>query len=550
MDAVTIISLFGGLGMFLYGMKLMSASLERAAGAKMRNFLDIITKNQLVGMIFGIIFTAIIQSSNATTVMVVSFVNSGLMNLYQSAGVILGANIGTTVTSQLIAFNLSDIAPLFIVIGVVVPMVTKNGTVKKIGDVVLGFGILFVGLSTMSAAMKAMRDAPLLVNFLTSLNNHFLALFVGFAMTAVLQSSSATVGIVLLLASQGLIEVSMTFFMIMGCNIGCTMSAMFASMGGKKDAKRAALIHFLFNIIGTAILFIVISIFLDPITTKLIALSGGDPGRAVANAHTSIKVIEVIMLYPFMKYIVDLTFKIVPGSDEENVAGEHFETLYIGAKTSRTTAIYDVICEINRMGQMAISNLQASMDLLLNPNEEGIQPILDKEKYIDYLNHAITNFLVTVNQTDLPMADAEKLGGLFHVVNDIERVGDHAENFAESTRSRLEYGIEFSEKAQKQLTEMTAKVIQILNYSLDMFTHTNQEHMEEILALEDEIDEMEKKLQNAHIKRLTKQKCTPQAGMMFSDTVSGLERVADHATNIAFSIKDPTGDINWSEDDE
>lgn len=552
MDAITIISLFGGLGMFLYGMKLMSKSIERAAGAKMRNFLDIITKNQFVGMLVGIVFTAIIQSSNATTVMIVSFVNSGLMNLYQSAGVILGANIGTTVTSQLIAFNLSDIAPLFIIIGVIIPMITKNEMIKKIGDVILGFGILFVGLSTMSTAMKAMRDAPVLVNFLISLNNHFLALFVGFAMTAVLQSSSATVGIVLLLASQGLIEVSMTFFMIMGCNIGCTMSAIFASTTGKKDAKRAALIHFLFNVIGTIILFIVISIFQDPITTKLLELSGGDPGRAVANAHTSIKVIEVIMLFPFMKKIVDLTFKIVPEGeeDEEAVAGHHFETQFIHPKNNRTTAVYDVICEINRMGQMAIDNLEAAMDLLLHPDMEKIDAILEKERYIDYLNHTITNFLVTANQADLPLGDAERLGGLFHVVNDIERVGDHAENFAESARTRTELDIEFSEKAESQLTEITEKVIQILNYSLEMFVYMNQEHMEEILALEEEIDELEKKFQNSHIKRLAKGKCTPEAGMMFSDTLSGLERVGDHATNIAFSILDPTGDIDWKEEDE
>jgi phosphate:Na+ symporter len=403
----------------------------------------------------------------------------------------------------------------------------------------------------MSSAMKAMREAPVLVNFLSSLDNHFLALFVGFVMTAVLQSSSATVGIVLLLASQGLIEVSMTFFMIMGCNIGCTMSAMFAGMGGKNDAKRAALIHFLFNVIGTAILFVVISIFLDPITSKLLAISGGDAGRAVANAHTSIKVIEVIMLFPFMKKIVDLTFKIVPETEETAEEGpEHFETLYIGAGTTRTTAVYDAICEIDRMGRMAIENLQASMELLLNPNEEKIAPILEKEKYIDYLNHAITNFLVNANQMGLPMADADRLGGLFHVVNDIERVGDHAENFADSTKDRLEFSIEFTEKAQRQLADMTEKVVQILNYSLDMFTYRNEEHMEEILKLEDEIDDLEKKLQNSHIKRLTKQKCSPQAGMMFSDTVSGLERVADHATNIAFSIMDPTGDVNWTEDDD
>ncbi len=293
MDIVTFFSLLGGLGLFLFGMKEMSDGLEKAAGARMRGILEFFTKNRFVGMLVGLVFTAIIQSSNATTVMVVSFVNSGLMNLMQATGVILGANIGTTITGQLIAFNLSDVAPLFVIIGVVMLMFCKDVKIKRFGEVVLGFGILFMGLSTMGGALTSVK----------------------FAITAVLQSSSATVGIVILMASQGLLEFVICPFLILGCNIGACVSALVASLGGNKDAKRAALIHFLFNAIGSAIAFFILMAALGPVTGGILRLSGGNPARAVANAHTLIKVFEVVLMFPFMGWVVKATYKIVPGKD-------------------------------------------------------------------------------------------------------------------------------------------------------------------------------------------------------------------------------------------
>ncbi len=546
MRITTIFMLLGGLGFFLYGMKLMSEGLEKAAGAKMRSILEFFTKNRFIGMIVGIIFTAVIQSSNATTVMVVSFVNSGLMSLMQASGVILGANIGTTITGQLIAFNLSDIAPLVVIIGVVMVMFCKKQSIKKIGEVILGFGILFMGLSIMGDSMEAVKESPKILNFLASLTNPFAAILTGLVITAVLQSSSATVGIILLMVSQGLLEFAICPFMILGCNIGSCVSALVASLSGNKDAKRAALIHFLFNVIGSLIMFIVLMIAIRPFTDMMLQISGGSLARAVANVHTLMKVVEVAMLFPFMGWIVKATYKIVPGADE---AEDEYELLFIGKGKilSATTAVLDGIREIVHMGHVAMKNLEVAMEALCDPDEEKIKEVYKREEYIDFMNRKITNYLVQANELVLPIADEKLIGGLFHVVNDIERIGDHAENFADSAKDRIERGIEFSDKAKRQLRELNEKTLMILKYSLEMFGNRNYEHMQEILQLEDEIDEMERKLQNTHVKRLTKNKCTPEAGMMFSDTASGLERVGDHATNIAFAILEPMGE---EEDDE
>ena len=547
MSITTIFMLFGGLGFFLYGMKMMSEGLEKAAGAKMRSILEFFTKNRFIGMVVGIIFTAIIQSSNATTVMVVSFVNSGLMNLMQASGVILGANIGTTITGQLIAFNLSDIAPLIVIIGVIMIMFCKKQSIKKIGEVILGFGILFMGLSIMSDSMSAVKNSPRILNFLASLTNPFAAILVGFLITAVLQSSSATVGIILLMVSQKLLEFTICPFMILGCNIGSCVSALVASLSGKKDAKRAALIHFLFNVIGSAIFFCILLVAVEPFTNAILYISGGSLARSVANVHTLMKVLEVAMMFPFMGWIVKLTYKIVPGKD--TTAEDQYELLYIGdgSMMSPTTAVMDSIHEIEHMGKVAVMNLKKSMDALCNLNEKEIQEVYETEEYIDFLNRKITDYLVKANEIALPIADEKLIGGLFHGVNDIERIGDHAENFVDSSKTRIERGIELTDKAKKQLLDMMDKTTKILEYSLEMFTNRNYEHMREILQLEEEIDEMEKKLQNAHVRRLTKNKCTPEAGMIFSETISGLERVADHATNIAFAILEP---MNEQDDEE
>lgn len=533
----TILTMAGGLGLFLFGMELMSDSIEKVAGARLRRILEIFTTNRFMGMIVGIIFTRIIQSSSACTVMVVSFVNSGLMNLYQAAGVILGANIGTTITSQLVSFNLSKIAPLILLVGVVVMMFTKKEKVRKVAEVVVGFGILFVGLSTMSQAMANMKNEPQVVNLLMSLKNPFLATLMGFALTAIIQSSSVTVSIVLLLANQDLLPLPITLYIILGCNIGACATAMLASMTGKKDAKRAALIHLLFNIIGTVIIYIALFVAGDQIV-ELIKSISADNGRFVANAHTLIKIAQVIMLFPFTGWLVKMTYLIVPGEDQKVGYRESYQLKYIGDKVvfNPATAVVEVIKELERMASLAEENLNRAMNALITLDEEDIEEVYEVEKNINFLNHAITDYLVKINQTTLPIEDLNSLGALFHVVNDIERIGDHAENVADAARQRKEEGISISKEAQKELGDMLEMVNKIIRYAVEMFAKSDESHMQEIVTLEDQVDEKERELQKKHVERLTKGECSPEAGMIFSDIVSGLERVADHATNIAFAI--------------
>ena len=527
----------GGLGLFLFGMELMSDSIEKVAGARLRRILEIFTTNRFMGMIVGIIFTGIIQSSSACTVMVVSFVNSGLMNLYQAAGVILGANIGTTITSQLVSFNLSKIAPLILLVGVVVMMFTKKEKVRKVAEVVVGFGILFVGLSTMSQAMANMKNEPQVVNLLMSLKNPFLATLMGFALTAIIQSSSVTVSIVLLLANQDLLPLPITLYIILGCNIGACATAMLASMTGKKDAKRAALIHLLFNIIGTVIIYIALFVAGDQIV-ELIKSISADNGRFVANTHTLIKIAQVIMLFPFTSWLVKMTYLIVPGEDQKVGYRESYQLKYIGDKVvfNPATAVVEVIKELERMASLAEENLNRAMNALITLDEEDIEEVYEVEKNINFLNHAITDYLVKINQTTLPIEDLNSLGALFHVVNDIERIGDHAENVADAARQRKEEGVSISKEAQKELGDMLEMVNKIIRYAVEMFARSDESHMQEIVTLEDQVDEKERELQKKHVERLTKGECSPEAGMIFSDIVSGLERVADHATNIAFAI--------------
>ena len=539
-----VLGLIGGLGLFLYGMTLMSDSLEKAAGAKLRGILELFTKNRYVGIIVGVVFTAIIQSSSAATVMVVSFVNAGLMTLYQAIGVIYGANIGTTVTSQLVSFNLSQYAPVFIMAGVLMLMIFKNPTVKKAGEVVIGFGILFLGISTMSSSMGALKELPAIQNLFMSLDNRFFALLLGLVITAIVQSSSVTVSIVLLLAQQGLLPLKICFFIILGCNIGACMSAMLASLSGKKNAKRAALIHLLFNIIGSIIMAVILLIGSNWIEALIMHISGGNLGRCVANTHTIFKVFQVIILMPFMSWIVKLTYLIVPG--EDNDVEDEYEMKYIGDgdRLSSATAIPQVCSEISHMGEIAIGNLEKALDALLTKDDKAAKEVFEVEKRIDYMNKEITDYLVKANQISLPVGDRKKLGALFHVVSDIERVGDHAENIAEDVEKLIDMNEDINGMAGDEIRRMQEMTVKILHLSMDMFNLEDDSHLQEILNLENAIDAKERELQDLHVKCLTTGECSAQVGMMFSDLASNLERVADHATNIAFSIleEDPEGD--------
>lgn len=539
MNFEIILSMAGGLGLFLFGMTVMSESIEKVAGAKLRSILEVFTTNRFTGLIVGIIFTGIIQSSSACTVMVVSFVNSGLMSLYQAAGVIYGANIGTTITSQLVSFNLSEAAPIILLAGVLTMMIGKGKqNAEKIGEVIVGFGILFMGLSSMSGAMAGMKDSPGVMNLLKSLNSPILAVLMGTVLTAIIQSSSVTVSIVLLMANEGLLGLPISLFIILGCNIGACASAVLASLTGKKDAKRAAMIHFLFNVIGTVLLYIILMVGMEQVVNGIMSVSGHNAGRFVANAHTIIKIFQVIVLFPFSNGIVKLTYVLVPGDDKKIGYRDSFQLKYIGEKVvfNPATAVVEVTKEIERMASLATENLNRAMNALITLDNEDIEEVYEVEKNINFLNRAITNYLVKINQATLPIEDLKSIGSLFHVVNDIERIGDHAENVADSARQRIGTDINFSKEAQRGLGEMLNMVNTLIQFSLEMFSSGMDEHLEDIMHLEEAVDEKERELQKSHVVRLTKNECSPEAGMLFSDVVSGLERVADHATNIAFSV--------------
>jgi len=541
MDSNTLLQLAGGLGLFLFGMTLMSEGIEKAAGAKLRSILEMFTTNKVMGMVVGVVFTGIIQSSSACTAMVVSFVNSGLMNLYQAAGVIFGANIGTTITGQLVSFNLSKYAPLFLFIGVIMTMFIKKPTAQKIGQVVLGFGVLFMGIKTMSGSMESLNESGQISNILLGLSNPFLAVIVGTVITAVVQSSSVTVSIVLLMAQQGLFgeSANICLFIILGCNIGACTTALIASLAGKKDAKRAAFIHLLFNIIGTILMFIVLTIAMTPVSNAIHAISA-DNGRFVANAHTIFKVVQVLVLLPFSGWIVKLTYLFVPGEDQKVGYREDHTLKYIGDKVvfNPATAVVGVIKELERMAELAGENLNRAMNALITLDQEDIDEVYKVEENINFLNKAITDYMVKINQSTLPIEDLKSIGALFHVANDIERVGDHAENIVDAAVSRKQQNITISKEAQRELGQMLDMVNDVYRYSVEMFAAGKDEHMQDIIDLENKIDIMERELQQAHVDRLTKNQCTPEAGMIFSDIVSGLERISDHAVNIAFSISE------------
>ena len=381
------------------------------------------------------------------------------------------------------------------------------------------------------------KEIPAVVNALGSLTNPFLAFLVGWVATAILQSNSATVGIIMLLAREGLMGLPICLFMMLGCNIGCTMSAILASFGCKKDAKRAACVHLLFNISGTIVCSIIFLLFGKQVVDFFMGISGNEAGRMIANANSIIKVCQVLLMLPFTPLLVKATYFIIRGNDEED---KKFELAYISSKhaMSPTTAVLQAVREMERMAQMAETNLIRAMNTLVTRDQKEIDEVYRVEENINFLNKEITNYLVHLNQASLPTSDVMRIGALFHVVNDIERIGDHAENVADSAVQMTNDNVTFSKQGELDLSEMLDMVLKILDESIEMFAKNDLQHLQEIIDIENSIDQEERDLQQKHVERLTRNECTPEAGMIFSDLVSGLERVADHATNIAFSILD------------
>lgn len=526
-------SLLGGLALFLYGMKLMGEGLEKAAGDRLKRLLESLTRNPLMGLLVGVVFTMIIQSSSATTVMVVGFVNAGLLDLMQATGVILGANIGTTVTAWIVAgFQATAFMPLVLLIGVAMMMFLKKLKLQRVGQVIAGFGMLFVGMGMMSDAMKPLAESAEFARLMTAFSNPIMALLVGVAVTAIIQSSSASVGILEMLAIQGLVPLETSLYIIMGTNIGTCVTAMLSAVGATRTAKRAALIHLMFNVLGTLVVFILVSLL--PVSTWIGHIDG--PALQIAVAHTSFKVFEVLCFVLLRKWLVKLVMVLVPGEDKQ---GEDKSLKFLDDRILSTPpiAVAQICKEIERMGDIAIANLTRAMDAFFNKDSSLINEVEQNEDVVNYLNHEITRYMVAAAQLDLPASDVEQLGEMFHVVNDLERIGDHAENMAEYAKNRIDEEIPFSEDGLAELRDMLDKTVALFKLSMEAF-HTRDQHLlPRVLVQEENIDDMEKTLQQSHVDRLTRGACTPRSGMIFSDMLSNLERVADHATNVAFSIQ-------------
>lgn len=542
---VTIfVSLLGGLGLFIAGMYMMSHGIEKVAGNKLRKILETFTRTRLTGVLVGLFFTAVIQSSSTATVMVVTFVNSGLMALSNACGIILGANIGTTVTALLVAFRLSAIAPIFIFAGAIMMNFIPYPTVKKSGEIVMGFGLLFVGISTMSGSMAELREIPAVISFLSGFTNPVLGVLMGFVITSIVQSSSVTVSILVVMGSMGLVDLRICMFIILGCNIGACSSAVLTALQGNVNAKRAALIHLLFNIFGTVLMFILLMLFSGYIENiiRFISGTGNDPGslgRNIAFAHFIFKVFQVIVFYPFMDQIIRLTYVLVKEDEvtESKEDGE-FRLKYININKlpNPAVAIYMAKQEMERMANVAFKNLNTAMECLIKEDGSGIEKVYKTEKYIDWLCEQITTYMTKINQNAIPLRDADLIAGYFHVCSDIERIGDHAEDIADVVKYFTEKDVHMSDHAKEDLKGMMDVVNKLMRDSLDMFVTGDMTNMEEVRALEDETDSLELSLQDKHVQRLSEGKCSVRAGIFFSDIVSGIERVGDHAINIAFSL--------------
>lgn len=526
-----IIQLMGGLGLFIYGMKLMGDGLENAAGDGLKTILEKVTSNRIMGVGIGAIVTAIIQSSSATTVMVVGFVNAGLMSLAQAAGIIMGANIGTTITAQLVAFKLDQIAPVFVFVGAALVMFAKAKKRKEVGNIILGFGILFTGMGTMSGAMKPLASSPMFTDILLAIgDNWFIGIIAGTAITALLQSSSATTGILIALASTGLIDINIALPIVFGCNIGTCITAMIASVGTNKNAHKAALLHLVFNIVGT----VVFLPFIGIIASFVQKISPTDVSRQIANAHTVFNVANTALLLPFTNYIIKFINKVIPCEEEIEKVGPK----YIDDRVLETPVIAagQVIKETIRMANKAKENVELSMKAFIDGDEALIEKVYENEKIINVLDESITEYLVKLSKCDLSDREKGIVASTFHVVIDIERIGDHARNIADLTIEKINKNLKYSKDAINELYEIYNSTVKALEIAVDSYANRDIVKAKSITDVEDKIDAYQRNYREKHIKRLYNGKCNAFAGTIFLDLISSFERIGDHSTNISESV--------------
>ena len=530
-----LMQLAGGLGLFLFGMKLMGDGLEMAAGSKLRGMIERLTKNKYMGALVGLVVTAVIQSSSATTVMVVGFVNAGLMNLAQAVGVIMGANIGTTVTGVMIAINLTAIAPIAVLIGVVMISFIKRNSVKHIGQIIAGFGILFMGMKMTSTAMEPLSESEVFTSLMTSFSNPLLGVLVGLVFTAIIQSSSASVGVLQALGAAGAITLPSAIYVIYGQNIGTCVTALISSVGTSKTARRTAVVHLMFNVFG-AVLFIVISM-LFPFAELVQRIAPGSVMAQISIVHVIFNIVCTAIMLPLSSLLVKVACKVIPGSDPVKSSNS---LAYLDARILSTppVAVAQLFKEVDRMGQLAKETLGMAMDALITQDNTKVDQIYENENTINFLNRGIAEYLVKINGLDLEDYDRQALGSMYHVISDMERIGDHSENLCELAQTLKKSKQKFSPWAVEQATEMRNRVEAMLEEALQMFAsrETQPQMAADINRREEIIDDATQELKDLHIERLNQGKCSVVAGTVFMDMLTNLERIADHCTNIAYSM--------------
>lgn len=538
-----IISFLGGLGLFIYGMHVMAESLQNVAGSKMKKLLSVLTTNKFSGVVVGALVTAIIQSSSATTVMVVGFVNAGLMTLSQSVGVIMGANIGTTITGWIVAsgewskyLKPTTIAPIAIFFGAILVLFAKKEKYRQTGGILAGFGVLFLGMDSMTHAVSPLRDSEAFQKlFLEFGSNPLLGVLAGAAVTGIVQSSSASVGILQSLAAASLVPWSAAVYIIMGQNIGTCATALLSSIGASKNAKSAAYIHLLFNVMGSVIFSIIAVIYFKffnyTLGNTLINLT------EISLVHTSFNIANTVLLYNFSDILVKVAKKMANSTKYEI---DEADLVHLDDRILETPsfAIESSIKEIVRLGRMALKNLNLATQSLLEKDASKVESVMKREKNIDALEQSITSYLVKVSNANIDQEEHDLVASLFHIVNDIERVGDHCENIGEIASININEDVSFSDTAIAELKEVFEVSIRCLSNSILCLENNSKKLAREVILDEQEVDSMEKNLRESHIARLSNNECKPSTGVAFLDIITNLERITDHSSNIAQMVID------------
>ena len=538
MSISNIISLLGGLGAFLFGMKYMGDGLEMAAGSKMKDLLEKLTRNRFLGFLLGVLVTVVIQSSSATTVMVMGFINAGIMDLAQATGVIFGANIGTTITSVLIALDVSGIAPFCLFLGAFLMLYSKKKQTKHIGQIILGFGLLFQGLHTMSGAMKPLKDVIWFQDFIMNAKNPMLGILVGAALCAVIQSSSAAVGILQALAMQGLMPLYFASFLICGVNIGSAMPTILASMNARNNAKRAAMIYLINNVVGAVIMTVVTLTF--PYTQFIESIIP-DPMFQVSVVHIIFKVVSAAVLLPLTNQVVKLTYLLVPKQKHEDAC--RLEYIDVHLVSSPSVTLLQIRNEVERMAELVRTNIQLSTSALLSSRVADAKPIEDNEAVIDYLTDAISDFLVKLNVREMNDGDAQYVNRVFQTLSDLERIGDYAEKLLHLTEQQEEKKVVYSASALQELAVINDNATQLFNDAVSGF-YRQDVHLDQLKRMakaQRQLRKLTNQSQLNHMERLRTGQCSVEAGILFGEILNSLSRIGGHSINIAEAATVPQG---------